>query len=156
MSRGLGDVYKRQEYPYEQSRSEERGTYENERHNRTAKVILLAAIILIGAPIVIPLVIAIIGVIFGVVIGIVAAVAGIGMGTIAILISGIFTAGVGIVHMFTAVGEGLLVSGIGLLLTAVGLLGSMAVLWVILKVVPFLFQGAVNICRKILQRGVRR
>lgn len=140
------------EYPYEQSRSEERGTYENEKHNRTAKVILLAAIILIGAPIVI----AIIGVIFGVVIGIVAAVAGIGMGTIAILISGIFTAGVGIVHMFTAVGEGLLVSGIGLLLTAVGLLGSMAVLWVILKVVPFLFQGAVNICRKILQRGVRR
>lgn len=144
------------EYPYEQNRSEERGTYENERHNRTAKVILLAAIILIGAPIVIPLVIAIIGVIFGVVIGIVAGVAGIGMGTIAILISGIFTAGVGIVHMFTAVGEGLLVSGIGLLLTAVGLLGSMAVLWVILKVVPFLFQGAVNICRKILQRGVRR
>ena len=68
-------------------------------------MILLAAIILIGAPIVIPLVIAIIGVIFGVVIGIVAAVAGIGMGTIAILISGIFTAGVGIVHMFTAVGE---------------------------------------------------
>ena len=63
------------EYPYEQSRSEERGTYENERHNRTAKVILLAAIILIGAPIVIPLVIAIIGVIFGVVIGIVAGVA---------------------------------------------------------------------------------
>ena len=36
------------EYSYEQSRSEERGTYENEKHNRTAKVILLAAIILIG------------------------------------------------------------------------------------------------------------
>ena len=119
-------------------------------------MILLSAIILIGAPIVIPLVIAIIGVIFGVVIGIVAAVAGIGMGTIAILISGIFTAGVGIVHMFTAVGEGLLVSGIGLCLPRSDCLDRWRFCVIILKVVPFLFQGAVNICRKILQRGVRR
>lgn len=143
-------------YQYEQSRSGENSAYENEKHDRTAKIILIAAIIFIGAPIVIPLVLAVLGVIFGLAIGIVAGVAGIGLGAVVVLVSGIFTAGIGVVHMFTSVGEGLLVSGIGLLLTAAGLLGTMAILWILLKLVPFFFRGAVNICRKILQRGVRK
>lgn len=139
------------EYPGAES-SEERGIKEMRDNKIEAKVILLAAIILIGAPIVIPpqdckL---LSSVIFGCRID--CSIWWWIAGTIAILISGIFT--LVVCNPSTCLRRRRRIGGgIGLLFTAVGLLGSMAVLWVILKVVPFLLQGAVNICRKIAERS---
>nr|WP_317377311.1 DUF1700 domain-containing protein [uncultured Faecalimonas sp.] len=130
--------------------------YGNEKHNRTARIILIAAILLIGAPIVIPLVIAGIATVFAVVIALLTAAAGIAFGAVAVLGSGIVTTGIGIAHMFTSVGEGFLVSGIGLLLTSGGLIVTMLIVWSLLKIVPMLFRGTVNLCRRFLQRGVRQ
>lgn len=139
----------------EQKNQSTQKTDANGKHDRIAKLILIAAIVLIGAPIVVPIVIAIAATVFAVVIGLLAAAAGVAFGAIAVLGSGIITTGLGFAHMFVSVGEGFLVSGVGLLLTAGGLIATMLTLWIVLKIVPVLFRGAVNICRKIFQRGVR-
>ena len=66
---------------------------------------------------------------------------------IVIFVAGIFVIGVGLIQLFTAPVLGIATAGAGCLLTALGILLSLALLWIALKVVPVLVQGLVNLVR---------
>ena len=66
---------------------------------------------------------------------------------IVIFVAGIFVIGVGLIQLFTAPVLGIATAGAGCLLTALGILLSLALLWIALKVMPVLVQGLVNLVR---------
>lgn len=66
---------------------------------------------------------------------------------VVIFVAGIFVIGVGLIQLFTAPVLGIATAGAGCLLTALGILLSLALLWIALKVVPVLVQGLVNLVR---------
>lgn len=55
--------------------------------------------------------------------------------------------GVGLVQLFAVPALGIATAGAGCLLTALGILLSLALLWIALKVVPVLVQGLVNLIK---------
>lgn len=68
-------------------------------------------------------------------------------GNSVIFIAGIFVIGVGLVQLFAVPALGIATVGAGCLLTALGILLSLALLWIALKVVPVLVQGLVNLIK---------
>ena len=105
----------------------------------------LLAIVL--GPFVIPVGFGLLAVLFCVLLAALLTVAAVLVSGIVIFVAGIFVIGVGLIQLFTAPVLGIATAGAGCLLTALGILLSLALLWIALKVVPVLVQGLVNLVR---------
>lgn len=114
--------------------------------SRTLKIILIIAIVLVGAPVVIPVVVGIAALVLGIVIAAFAFFAGLVIGAVAIAVVGIAVAVLGIV---TAVGfpSAIMTVGIGLIILAVGLVATAATVKLCIVMYPAMFRMLVNICR---------
>lgn len=106
---------------------------------------MLLCIIL--GPFVIPVGFGLLAVLFCLLLAVVLTVAAVLVSGIVIFIAGIFVIGVGLVQLFTVPALGIATVGAGCLLTALGILLSLALLWIALKVVPVLVQGLVNLIK---------
>ena len=111
------------------------------------KLLAIILLCILLAPFVIPVGVGVLAVLLSVVIAVIATVAAILVSGIVIFIAGIFVIGVGLVQLFTVPALGIATAGAGCLLTALGILLSLALLWIALKVVPVVVQGIVNLIR---------
>ena len=111
------------------------------------KLLAIILLCILLAPFVIPVGIGVLAVLLSVIIAVIATVAAILVSGIVIFIAGIFVIGVGLVQLFTVPALGIATAGAGCLLTAFGILLSLALLWIALKVVPVVVQGIVNLIR---------
>lgn len=106
---------------------------------------MLLCIIL--GPFVIPVGFGLLAVLFCLLLAVVLTVAAVLVSGIVIFIAGIFVIGVGLVQLFAVPALGIATVGAGCLQTALGILLSLALLWIALKVVPVLVQGLVNLIK---------
>ncbi len=116
--------------------------------------IVLLAILL--APILLPAGIGVLGVIAGIIICILALCFGIGIAGVVLFIAGVFVIGYGIVRLIAAPAIGLATAGLGFILLAIGILVSLIVLWIGLKVVPVLIRGIVNFLSHLFRKGGKK
>ncbi len=124
--------------------------------SRPLKILLIILIICVGVPTVIP---AVGGVFLGI-LGILAAIFGVivaflfaGVG---IMIGGVVCFATGVVQLFHFIPAGILLIGIGLLLAALGAVLTAFMWWLcIVKMMPTVFRGVVEIFRKPFQKGRR-
>lgn len=112
------------------------------------KILLIIAIVIVGAPIVLPLAIAFLCVILGLVLGAVALLAGIVIAAVVITITGVIMAIAGIVEAFSFPTLGLTICGIGLIMGVIGLVATVLLVKLCMFVFPRMFRGIVNLCRR--------
>ena len=150
-----GDTYSYNE-PYGeqdyQSTYDNRGQGQKPWTSKTLKIILIIAIVLVGAPVVIPVGIGIVAAILGLVIATVAFFAGLVVASVGIGIAGITVAVLGIV---AAVGfpSAMIMVGVGLIMLALGLVATVATVRLCMVMYPAIFRIFVNICRWPFYRG---
>lgn len=136
-----------------------RGGYENPYGNKSGqekkpwsnnllKILLIIAIVVVGAPIVLPLAIAVIGVALALILAAIALLAGIVIAAIAVTISGVIMAIAGIWKLFSFPALGLAICGIGLIMGAIGLMATVLLVKLCMFVFPRMFRGIVNLCRR--------
>ncbi|MCI8853226.1 MAG: DUF1700 domain-containing protein [Lachnospiraceae bacterium] len=116
------------------------------------KIACLILLCILLFPIIIPLGLAVIAVLFSILVAVLALVAGIGISSVAILVSGIITVIVGFVHVFRLPVVGIAVTGVGFLLMALGMLLTIAMVWCGVKIVPWLIRGTVKVLRYPFQK----
>ena len=127
--------------------------------NPILKVILYVLIAVLLSPIWMP----IIGTVFGILVALIAILAtavlcvalipviAVVVGT-ALVIAGVFTFIVGIIKLFVAPAAAVGLLGVGLLLSGGGMLATVLGLWIIVKLIPPMIRGFVNLCRKPFSR----
>lgn len=111
------------------------------------KILAIVLLCIILGPFVIPVGFGLLAVLFCLLLAVVLTVAAVLVSGIVIFIAGIFVIGVGLVQLFAVPALGIATVGAGCLLTALGILLSLALLWIALKVVPVLVQGLVNLIK---------
>ena len=111
------------------------------------KILAIVLLCIILGPFVIPVGFGLLAVLFCLLLAVVLTVAAVLVSGIVIFIAGIFVIGVGLVQLFAVPALGIATVGTGCLLTALGILLSLALLWIALKVVPVLVQGLVNLIK---------
>ena len=116
------------------------------------KIILIICILVIGLPIVVPTALGLLLAAFGVLVAL-------AISAIAIWVAAVATAAVGIllgIHGFgqlfysPALGMGML--GVGCLLLALGTVLTVLIGWGCIKLIPMMFRGLVNLCRRPFQK----
>lgn len=121
--------------------------------SKILKYLLIAAIIVIGCPIIIPLAVALLAVVAAIVIAAFAIFAAIAIGFLAAVILGVVLFCTGIGSIFgTGVSIGLALIGLGLMAAAVGMVGTVAGVRLCIIVFPGIIRGIVYICRKPFHR----
>ena len=113
--------------------------------NNVWKVIAIIVLILFAAPIMIPVGIAVLAVVFALIVAVVAVLFALGVSGFAILLSGIMVIVAGIAKIILAPATGILAMGIGCVLLAIGVLVSWVIVSILVKIVPGLIRGIVNI-----------
>ncbi len=114
------------------------------------KVLLIIAIIFVGAPIVFPVVLAVVCVIFALLISGFALLGALVIAAIAVMLGGFVMAVGGIVELFSFPPAGLIVCGAGLIVFVLGLVATVLLIKLCIVVFPAMFRGIVNICRRPL------
>lgn len=117
----------------------------NSKNTNVWKVIAIVVLILFAAPIMFPIGIALVAVVCALIVAVVAVVFGVGVAGFAILLSGIMVIIAGIAKIFLVPAAGILAAGIGCILFAVGILLSWGMISILVKVVPGMIRGIVNI-----------
>ena len=141
-------------YTYEDNAQKEENT-DKPWTNRTLKIVMIAAIIIIGCPVLIPLAIAVIAVVAAVVIAAFAIFAAIAIVFLAAVIVGVILFCTGIGSLFGAgASVGLALIGVGLIAASVGMVGTVAGVRLCIIVFPGIIRGIVYICRKPFHRKV--
>lgn len=120
--------------------------------NKWLKVILIAAIILVGCPIIIPVAIGLLAAVVGILVAAFALFAAIVIGFAAVVMVGVVLAVAGIGSLFTDVGVGLAVFGAGMIIIAIGAIGTVAGIRLCTIVFPGMIRGIVWILRKPFHR----
>lgn len=129
--------------------------YQIDKQNKNTnvwKIIAIIVLVLFAAPILIPLVIAAIAIVISLVIAVIVTFFAIALSGIAILVSGIVAIAVGITKIFAMPATGILTAGIGGVLLALGILISWGMIFVLVKMVPWIIRGIV----KLLERFFRK
>lgn len=127
-----------------------------EQNAKMQRNILIALLLILTFPIWTGLV----GGLFGVLVGIIATILGLGVAFIAcvavFLIVGCILIGVSVTRIFLgSVPTGLIILGIGMLMLSAGILGVLALCWIIGKWIPRLVTAVADWCRKVFS-GNRR
>lgn len=117
--------------------------------NKWLKIILIILIICIGAPVLIPLTIGILGLIFGIIAAVVLTAAGILSAGIAIAVSGLIILIAAVPKLFGSIPAAFAYAGIGFIMIAIGAVITAFTWWVAWKIIPPIFRGIVNLCKRI-------
>ncbi len=124
---------------------------------KTQRNILIALVVIITFPIWVGLA----GGLFGAAVGLLAAILGIGAALIAcvavFLVVGCALIGMGIAKIVVGFAAlGLVVTGIGMLMFTIGLLGVIARVWILGKVIPWMITAGIDLCRRLFtgKKGV--
>lgn len=113
---------------------------------------MIALIVMVAFPIVIPLAFAAAATVFGIAFAAVALFAGLALGAFGVVIAGVVIVCAGIMKLAVIPSVGLLTLGIGLLIFVFGLVAAVAAVRLCMLVYPALFRFLVGICRKPFQR----
>lgn len=127
--------------------SESAGKTAPKKERNLWKLLAIVLLCIVLGPFVIPVGFGLLAVLFCVLLAALLTVAAVLVSGIVIFVAGIFVIGVGLIQLFTAPVLGIATVGAGCLLTALGILLSLALLWIALKVMPVLVQGLVNLVR---------
>lgn len=109
------------------------------------KVIAIIVLVLFAAPIMMPVGIAVLAVVFALIVTVLAVLFAVGISGFAILLTGVIVIVAGIAKMILAPATGILAAGIGCILLAVGVLVSWLMISIMVKVIPGMIRGLVNI-----------
>lgn len=121
---------------------------ETPKSNPLLKVLLIIAIVVVGAPVLIPLAIALIAVIFVCTLSVFLIFLSIVIASAAIAITGVVLFCAGIVALIPEIAVGLALIGTGLILGVMGVIGTIAGVKLCIIVFPGMIRGIVWICRK--------
>ncbi len=111
--------------------------------NNFLKIFLIVAIIVVGAPVVLPLAFAVVCVVLALVFAGFLLLGGLVLAAVAVMISGFVTAVVGIVELFSFPALGLVACGGGMILCVVGLAATVLLVKLCMIVFPIMFRGIV-------------
>lgn len=120
--------------------------------NSALKILLIVAIILVGAPIILPFGLAILAVVFACIVTIAAFFFAIIIAFIAIAVAGVVLFCAGIATLLPEFAVGLALIGSGLILGVIGIVGIVAGVKLCIVALPGIFRGIVWLCRKPFQR----
>ena len=120
--------------------------------NKWLKWAMIAAIVVIGFPIVIPLGAGLLALIAGIVIAVFCLFAAIVIGFATVVMVGVVLFAAGIGSLFTNPGVGLAVLGAGLMVIAIGVIGTVVGVRLCIIVFPGIVRGIVYILRKPFHR----
>jgi len=147
-----GNQYNNQyKYQYENAPGQQNG--ENKKKTDVGKIILITLIILVTSPLWIPLGSALIGLIVAILAVFVCLLFAFLLLTVAFIISGIILFGLSFAKMFVSPLLGFMTMGIGLLILGLGIFALVISIWICGKVIPALFRGVINLCRRPFQRN---
>ena len=128
------------------------GNQEPPKTNSALKIILIIAIVLVGAPIILPFGLAVLAVVFAFIVTIAAFFFAIIIAFIAIAVTGVVLFCVGIATLIPEIAVGLALIGAGLILGVIGVVGIVAGVKLCIVALPGIFRGIVWVCRKPFQR----
>lgn len=118
--------------------------------NNFLKIFLIVAIIVVGAPVVLPLAFAVVCVVLALVFAGFLLLGGLVLAAVAVTISGFVTAIAGIVELFSFPALGLVACGGGMILCVAGLVATVLLVKLCMIVFPIMFRGIVNLCRRFV------
>ncbi|WP_138264476.1 DUF1700 domain-containing protein [[Clostridium] hylemonae] len=130
------------------------GDEEPPRTNRTLKIILIVAIIIVGAPVVIPLAVGISAAVFACVAASFLFFLALVIASIAVAIAGISLLCIGIANLVPALAVGMALVGTGLLLAVLGAIATVGTIRLCIIVYPGIIRGIVWILRRPFQGKV--
>ena len=116
------------------------------------KVILIICILVIGIPIVVPTAFGFLLAAFGALIGLAVAAFAVFIAAIAVAFAGILVGIHGFGQLFYSPVLGIGMLGAGCLMLAVGAAFTVLIGWGCIKLIPMMFRGIVNLCRKPFQK----
>lgn len=119
--------------------------------SRALKIVLIIAIILVGAPVLIPLGVGISIAVLGCIFAIFALFLSLVVASVAVAIAGIVVFCVGIATLIPELAVGMALVGTGLILTVLGVVASVASVKLCVVVFPGICRGIVWICRRPFQ-----
>lgn len=120
--------------------------------NSALKIFLIVAIVLVGAPIILPFGLAALAVIFACIVTVMVFFLAIIITFIALAVTGVVLFCVGIATLISEIAVGLALIGAGLILGVIGVVGIVAGVKLCIVALPGIFRGIVWICRKPFQR----
>ena len=124
-----------------------------EQKSSLGKILLIAAICLVAAPVIFGIGGGLIGLVFGLFGLIVGLVFGVAGGAIGCLVGGVILFVMSLVQMAANVPQGIFMMGVALLLIAVGILLVMLTIVIFRRFIPWLIRSIVNIFRKIFNKN---
>lgn len=120
--------------------------------NSVLKVLLIIAIILVGAPVIIPVAIAVIVAVFAGMLAVSLLFLSIVVASVAVAITGVVLFCTGIIALIPEIAVGLALIGTGLILAVLGVIGTVAGIKLCIVVLPGIVRGIVWLCRKPFHR----
>ena len=134
---------------YTYDKDEVATTSSNKKRDLRGGMLVVVIILCVFAfPILGPLAIAVLSVLFSILCTVAALLFAVMVAGVAIGMSGIALIISGIVTLITSPVVAILFAGAGLILAGVGILVTILGIWILTKVVPPLFRGFINLCRK--------
>lgn len=118
--------------------------------NNFLKIFLIVAIIVVGAPVILPLAFAVVCVVLALALAGFLLLGGLVLAAAAVTIAGFITAIAGIVELFSFPALGLVACGGGMMLCAAGLVVTVLLVKLCTIVFPVMFRGMVNLCRRFI------
>lgn len=116
------------------------------------KVILIIAIVIVGAPVAIPVALACVGILLGGIAAVFGVFAALLIASLAVAVAGAVLLVIGIATIVPELAAGLALTGIGLILGVLGTIALVASVKLCILVFPAIFRGIVWICRKPFHR----
>lgn len=120
--------------------------------NNLLKVVLIAAIILLASPVILPVALGILATVFALAVSGFAILGSLLIVAVCIVFAGVITSICGFVKIFASPGLGLIVCGAGLLIGVFGAIGTVLLFKLCMIVFPALFKGIVNLFRRLFHR----
>lgn len=131
--------------------SEERG-FGKKKGLSSGTLVLILILCLFALPILGPLTIGVLSAVFGILCAIGAVLFSLAIVGIALVVAGIALFVCGFITLFESPVVGILLMGGALVLTGIGVLITILGIWLLVKVIPPIVRGIVNLCRKPFQR----
>lgn len=132
--------------------NEYQSTAEPPKTNNALKVILIIAIIIVGAPIVFPIAIAVMATVFACLAAAFGIFLALVLVAVSLVVTGVILVVTGITLLIPHLAVGLGLIGTGLILTVVGVIGTVAAVRVCMIVFPGICRGIVWVCRRPFER----
>lgn len=131
--------------------SEERG-FGKKKGLSSGTLVLILILCLFALPILGPLTIGVLSAVFGILCAIGAVLFSLAIVGIALVVAGIALFVCGFITLFESPVVGILLMGGALVLAGIGVLITILGIWLLVKVIPPIVRGIVNLCRKPFQR----